>query len=439
MSGRRKIGPVLATVLVAGNMIGSGIFLLPATLAAVGSITVTGWVIAMLGALVLAAVFAKLAQLVPAQGGLCAYASEALGPYMGFQASALYWFSCWLTNLAIAVAATGYLASFLPALAAPLPATVATVALIWGFTLLNVLGPRAVCQLGWVAITVGLVPILLVALAGWWFFDPHLFRASWNVQHLPAWRAVPDSLVLVFWAFTGLESASIATSVVENPQRNVPLATFGGVLVAGVLYLGSCSVIMGLIPAQRLATSTAPFADAVHLMLGPLAGAGVALAALVKLSGSLAGWILVGAQMGAAGAARGLFPRIFARLDGRGVPVPGLLIVAALSSVLAFASMSPTLAEQFGKLIEVTTILTLLVYLYACVGVWHYAQLPATSPEVRAQLLRYQPLALIAMLFCLALIIRSDTTLLALAAITVFLTYPLYPFVIRARASKSDG
>jgi arginine:agmatine antiporter len=186
-----------------------------------------------------------------------------------------------------------------------------------------------------------------------------------------------------------------------------------------------------LIPAQRLATSTAPFVDAVHLVLGPLAGAGVAVAALLKLSGSLAGWILVGAQMGAAGAARGLFPRIFARLDARGVPVPGLLIIAAVSSVLAFASMSPTLAEQFGKLIEVTTVLTLLVYLYACVGVWHYAQLPTTSPQARAQLLRYQPLALIAMLFCLALIIRSDTTLLALAAITVFLTYPLYPFVIK--------
>ena len=431
MRGHGKIGPVLATILVAGNMIASGIFLLPATLAAVGSITVTGWVIGMMGALALAAVFAKLAQIVPAAGGLCTYAGEALGPYMGFQSSAVYWFTCWLTNLAIAVAATGYLATFLPALAAPLPATLTTVALIWAFTLLNILGPRAVCQLGWLAITLGLLPILLVALPGWWFFDPHLFSASWNVQHLPAWRAVPDSLVLVFWAFTGLESASLATSIVENPQRNVPLATVGGVLLAGAVYLSACTVIMGLIPAQRLATSTAPFADAVHVMLGAAAGLGVALAALVKLSGSLAGWILVSAQIGAAGAAGGLFPRIFARLDRRGVPVPGLLIVAAVSSALAFASMSPTLAEQFGKLIEVTTILTLLVYLYACVGVWHYAQLPATAPQARAQLRRYQPLALVAMLFCMLLIIRSDATLLALAAITVFLTYPLYPFVLK--------
>lgn len=435
MRGHGKIGPVLATILVAGNMIASGIFLLPATLAAVGSITVTGWVIGMMGALALAAVFAKLAQIVPAAGGLCTYAGEALGPYMGFQSSAVYWFTCWLTNLAIAVAATGYLATFLPALAAPLPATLTTVALIWAFTLLNILGPRAVCQLGWLAITLGLLPILLVALPGWWFFDPHLFSASWNVQHLPAWRAVPDSLVLVFWAFTGLESASLATRIVENPQRNVPLATVGGVLLAGAVYLSACTVIMGLIPAQRLATSTAPFADAVHVMLGAAAGLGVALAALVKLSGSLAGWILVSAQIGAAGAAGGLFPRIFARLDRRGVPVPGLLIVAAVSSALAFASMSPTLAEQFGKLIEVTTILTLLVYLYACVGVWHYAQLPATAPQARAQLRRYQPLALVAMLFCMVLIIRSDATLLALAAITVFLTYPLYPFVLK-RASR---
>src|SRR5690606_19332225 len=112
----RKVGPFLATMLVASNMVGSGIFLLPATLATVGSITILGWVVAAAGALLIAAVLAKLAQVVPRAGGPCAYAGEALGPYFGLQASVIYWFAAWIGNIAIAIAAISYLASFFPAL-----------------------------------------------------------------------------------------------------------------------------------------------------------------------------------------------------------------------------------------------------------------------------------------------------------------------------------
>src|SRR6202167_5448661 len=182
----RKIGPVLATALVASNMIGSGIFLLPATLAAVGSITVIGWAIGTAGALLIAIILAKLSQVAPQPGGPCAYAGEALGPYFGFQANALYWLSCWIGNIAIAVAAIGYLASFVPALSAPLPAAFATAALIWLLTAVNILGPRLVCQVESLAIVIGLVPILLVATGGWGYFDGKLFADSWNVQHEPA-------------------------------------------------------------------------------------------------------------------------------------------------------------------------------------------------------------------------------------------------------------
>ncbi len=420
MKDSRKIGPLLATLLVASNMIGSGIFLLPATLAAVGGITLIGWLIATVGALLIAAVLAKLAQVAPIPGGPCSYAGEALGPYMGFQASALYWASCWLGNVAIALAASGYLASFFPQLGGPLAATATAVALIWIFTLINIAGPRFVCQVESVALSLGLVPIAAVALGGWWFFDAKIFNASWNVQHLPVYRAIPDSLVLLFWAFTGLESASIATAVVDNPRRNVPLATVGGVGLAALVYISSCTVIMGLIPAATLATSTAPFADAVRIMLGPVAGACVAFTALIKASGTLGGWILLSAQTGKAGADRGVLPAIFGRTDRRGVPVLNLLVVAAITTVIAFATVSPTLGEHFGRLIEVSVILCLLVYVYACMAVWHYEPLKG-----------YRPVAFVAMLFCLGVIVRGDTSLLALAAIVVFLTYPVYPFVIQ--------
>jgi arginine:agmatine antiporter len=422
MIRNRKIGPVLATALVASNMIGSGIFLLPATLASVGSITVIGWAIGTVGALLIATILAKLSQVAPQPGGPCAYAGEVLGPYFGFQASALYWLSCWIGNIAIAVAAIGYLASFVPALGAPLAAAFATAGLIWLLTAINILGPRLVCQVESLAIVIGLVPILLVATGGWWYFDGRLFADSWNVQHEPAVQVVPQSLVLLFWAFTGLESASVASAVVENPRRNVAIATVGGVLIAALVYISSCTVLMGLIPAADLARSSAPFADAVRVVLGPVAAGFIALAALTKATGTLGGWILLTAQTGKAGADNGQFPGVFGRVDRHGVPVTNLLLMAVLMSVVVFATISPTLGEQFGELIEVSVIFCMMLYVYACIAVLLYPRWIASATSLE----RYRPMAAVALLFCLVVIGYAEPKLLLLSAAMLALTLPVY-------------
>jgi len=413
---------VLATALVASNMIGSGIFLLPATLAAVGSITVIGWAIGTAGALLIAVVLAKLSQVAPRAGGPCAYAALALGPYFGFQASALYWLSCWIGNIAIAVAAIGYLAHFVPVLSLPLPAALGTAGCIWLLTALNILGPRLVCQVESLAIAIGLVPILLVAIGGWWYFDARLFQQSWNVQHEPAVQVIPQSLVLLFWAFTGLESASVACAVVENPGRNVAIATIGGVLIAALVYVSSCTVLMGLVPAAELARSSAPFADAVMRVLGPVAAGLIALAALVKATGTLGGWILLTAQTGKAGADHGLFPGMFGRVDRHGVPVTSLLLMAALMSVVVFATISPTLGEQFGELIEVSVIFCMMLYVYACIALLLYPRWIASATSLE----RYRPLAALALLFSLVVIGYAESKLLLLTAGALLLTAPVY-------------
>jgi arginine:agmatine antiporter len=414
-------------MLVASNMVGSGIFLLPATLASVGSITLIGWGIGSAGALLIALVLGKLAAIAPEAGGPCAYAGEALGRYMGFQATAIYWVSTWLGTIAIAVAATGYLATFFPSLSPPLHAAFAAAGAIWLLTIVNIVGPRFVCQVETAAVSIGLIPIVLVAVGGWWFFDAEVFRASWNVRHEPAVKVIPGSLVLLFWAFTGLEAASIATAVVENPRRNVPIATIGGVIIAALLYTASSTVIMGLIPADKLARSTAPFADAVRIVLGPGAAALVALAALLKTLGTLGGQVLCTAQTGKAGAERGLFPAVFGRVDRAGIPVLNHLLVAVLMSGVVFMTKSPTLGEQFGKLIDVSTTLCLLFYIYACVAMWHYTDVKRDG----AAAVRYRWTAMLAMLFCLGVIAQSDAELLAISAVVVFITFPLYPFFMR--------
>ncbi len=424
----RRIGLFLATMLVANNMIGSGIFLLPATLAAVGSITIIGWLIATLGAALIAVVLAKLAQIAPQPGGPAAYAGIALGPYMGFQANFIYWICCWIGNIAIAIAAIGYLASLFPTLGAPIYGTIATIGIIWLVTIVNIFGPRLACQFESLTLLAGLVPIVLVATAGWAYFDSQIFRDSWNIQGEPPLKVIPNSLVLVFWAFVGLESASVATAVIDNPQRNVPLATIGGVLIAGLIYVASCSVIMGLLPATELANSSAPFADAVALILGPIAGVLVALMALTKATGTLCGWVLLTAQTGKASAERGLFPLVFARVDSAGIPVLNLIIMGGIMTIVVIATRSPTLGEQFAKLIEVSVVLCLLVYVYACIAVWHYDRSPSSGARLRG----YRPLAVAAMFVCLFVIIRGGASVLVISACIILLTYPLYQFFKRS-------
>jgi arginine:agmatine antiporter len=414
MIRNRKIGPVLATLLVANNMIGSGIFLLPATLATVGSITIIGWLLATVSALIIAAVLAKLGQMAPEAGGPVAYAGTALGPYIGFQATVLYWICAWVGNMAIALAAVGYLATFFPALATPLNAAFAAVGIIWLVTLINIFGPRFACQVESVTLVAGLIPILLVATAGWYWFDSGTFLRSWNVSGQPAYQAIPGSLVLVYWAFVGLESASIGTAIVENPSRNVPLATMAGVLLAGVVYIASCTVIMGLIPAAELAKSTAPFADAARFVIGSAAGSLVALMACLKASGTLCGWVLLTAQVGKAGAERGNFPKIFARSDRHGIPVTNLLIMAVIMTAAVFATMSPTLGQQFAKLIEVSVVLCLVIYVYSSIALWRLGT--------------YRVLALLAALASGAVIALSGVQMLLLTALLVVATLVLYPF-----------
>jgi arginine:agmatine antiporter len=202
------------------------------------------------------------------------------------------------------------------------------------------------------------------------------------------------------------------------------------VLVAALVYVTSCSVIMGLIPATTLAASTAPFADAAKLLLGPAAGAFVAVMALVKTIGTLGGWILLTAQTGKAGADRGLFPAVFGRADRYGIPVPALLLMAAVMSAVVFATMSPTIGEQFGKLIEVSTIFCLLAYIYSCIALWRLDR-PGPSPIPSWAYIRYRVLAVAALLVCVWVIAESGRGLLLLTAATVGLTVPLYWFFIR--------
>jgi arginine:agmatine antiporter len=380
---------VTATFLVAGNMIGSGLFLLPASLAAIGSAALIGWAVAAAGAMILAGVFSVLAIIRPDPNGLVRYPADALHPAAGFVAWLAYWVSCWFGNVAIAIAAIGYLGYFLPQVIGPWPSALCAIAVIWLMTLANLKGPRVVAWLSASTLLVGLVPIAAAIVFGFAAFDSQVFLGSWNVSGQPLTHVIPGSLVLIFWAYLGLETATIAAKTVDNPRRNLPIAALAGVGLASVVYAAATAAVMGVIPAVELAKSTAPFADVISRLVGPMAGAIVAACALAKTLGTLGGWILCGAEAGRAGAASGYLPKWLAP-QGERLPVRDVILTAVLMSLTALLTVSPTLTKQFNSLINMAVLANLLVYFLCALALFRFDR----RPMVRL-------LAAAAMLFCL--------------------------------------
>ncbi len=370
-----KIGVVAATLMVAGNMMGSGVFMLPANLAAMGGIAVFGWLITIVGSVSLALVFAKLAAINPAAGGPYAYARLAFGDYMGYQTNLIYWLANVVGNVGLAVAGIGYLSTFFPSLKDPLTSAMAQISVIWFFTWANMMGPSTVGWLQSFTTSFALIPIVGVAIFGWFWFSPSTYMAGWNVSGHGSMGAIGMTLNFTLWAFIGVESASVSAGVVKNPSKNVPIATVGGVLIAAVCYILSSSVIMGMIPNSQLVKSSAPFVDAVVVALGPVAGQIVAACAAIGCLGSLAGWTLLVGQTAKAAADDGLFAPLFARVNKKGVPATGLAVVAIIMTVQVLATMSPTASSQFGKIASIAVIMTLLPYIYSSIAIkvlgWH--------------------------------------------------------------------
>lgn len=404
MDEKNKIGLIPATLMVAGNMMGSGVFMLPANLAAIGSIAIFGWLITIVGAIALALVFSKLTQIYPAAGGPYAYSKKAFGNYMGYQTNLVYWLANVVGNVGLAVAGLGYLTTFFPTLKDPLVMAMAQIAVIWFFTYANILGPNVVARIQSMTTTLALIPIIGMALFGWFWFHADTYMGGWNVTGKSDFSAIGMTLNFTLWAFIGVESASVSTAVVKNPTRNVPIATVSGVILAALCYVLSSSAIMGIIPSSELIASSAPFSQAVQIALGDTAGNIVALCAAVGCLGSLGGWTLLVGQTAKAAADDGLFGKMFACTNKKGVPATGLAIVAAIMTAQVLATMSPTASEQFGKIASIAVIMTLLPYIYSSVAI----KIIGREKMTANQGIFYTFVGLVAAFYSMAAMIGSD-------------------------------
>ncbi len=366
MAEQKKMNLVQLTFIVAVNMMGSGIIMLPTNMAQVGAISLLSWIVTAVGSMAIAYGFAQAGIFNQRSGGMAAYAEDAYGKPGYFQVFMLYFLSLAIGNVAIAISAVGYLAGFFPGMSAtPIATCMSVIALLWITTVANFGGPSVTGKIGSITVWGVLIPVGALSVIGWFWFSADTFEAAWNPQGMSIGEGMGSSIALTLWAFLGMESAAQNSSAVENPKRNVPLACMFGTLGAAVIYVLSTTVIQGIVPNAELANSTGPFATAYAQMFNPTIGSIIMGLAVLACLGSLLGWQFTIAQTGKSAAEDRMFPTFFTKVNRMGAPVTGMIVLGVVQSGLALMTISPTLSEQFSALVNLAVVTNVIPYIVA--------------------------------------------------------------------------
>lgn len=391
MQEQKKMNLTQLTFIVAVNMMGSGIIMLPANMAQVGAISLLSWVVTAVGSLALAYGFAQAGLLNQRAGGMAAYAEDAYGKAGYFQVFFLYFISLAIANVAVASSAVGYLSAFFPWLSStPVATTIGVIGLLWLTTVANFGGPGITGRIGSVTVWGVILPVGFISVFGWLWFSRETFAAAWNPQGLSLIGGMGSSISLTLWAFLGLESAAQAAGAVENPKRNVPLACMFGTVGAAVVYILSTTVIQGIVPNADLAKSTGPFGLAFARMFNPTVGSIVMALAVMACVGSLLGWQFTLAQTAKSAADDRMFPTLFAKVNALGAPLAGMVIMGVVQSVMALSTISPNLSEQFSVLVNLAVVTNVIPYVVSL------SALPLMMQVARVDGLKYRRNVLIA-------------------------------------------
>jgi putrescine:ornithine antiporter len=433
----KKMGLVGLTTLVTVNMMGSGIILLPSSMAQLGAVSLLSWIVTAIGSMAIAYSFAQCGIYCSRPGGMSAYSEEAHGKSAFFICSYLYFLSLVISNVAISIAAVGYLTPFAPWLGSgSIPLFIGTLGMIWLTTLANFGGPNLTGRLGSVSVWGIIIPVVGLCIIGWFWFSPDVLTAAWNPNDMAVSDAITQSIPLTLWAFLGMESAAQNSDAVEDPKRNVPLACLLGTLGAAVVYIISTTVIQGIVPNAELANSSAPFALVYAQMFNEGIGSIVMALAVLACVGSLLGWQFTLAQTAKVTADQGLFPKIFARINSRNAPLLGLICCAILQSLIALMTISPNVSEQFNKLVNLAAVTNLIPYVTALSGL---LVIMYKAKVELAVFRRNSMIMMVGMLYCFYALYASGMDAMFGAAMVMIAGYLLFGFIAKRFVSVVDN
>jgi len=353
----RVVGLAGLIAIAVNGVVGSGIFVLPATVAALaGKASPAAYVLAAgLMALVVAC-FAEAGCLFDETGGPYVYARHAFGPFAGFLIGWMFFLSRLAATAAIGNAFVAYLGYFWPQAAqGPGRAAVLTLS-IGALAGANVIGVRSGARTVNV-LTVGkMLPLLLFVAVGLFAADP----GRYELLALPKVSALKQASLLLVFAFGGFENANVPTEEIKDPKRHLPIALLVAIALTAVLYIAIQIVALGTLP--DLASDRTPLASAAARFMGP-AGAGIiTLGAVLSTLGSTSALVLVGPRILYAFARAGQLPRALASVHPRyRTPHVAVLVFAVMAWAIA-------LAGSFGQLVAVSAIARLIFSAATCLA-----------------------------------------------------------------------
>ena len=396
----RGMSLVGAIALVVGNMVGTSMYTLPASLAKdVGPLGIVAWLVTAIGYFGVAVVYADLGGRRPRTGGPYGFAHQAFGDFAGFISVWLYWISLLIGNAGIATGVVAYAQGFFPVLETdPLARFAVAQALLWILCGVNVIGIRHSARLQ-IAIMVINLGGLFILLGG---SLPAIDPSNYEPFAPKGWSTIGIGTALVVWAYGGVETATVPAEEVKRPHETIWRGTMIGYVIATVIFLLMATVVAGVLPNDQVASSAQPLAMVVEKAIGPRAAGILSICALVAGIGTLNGWILVTGRAPISPARDGLFFQRMARLHPRfNTPVFALVTGTAIASAMLFLVLSNTLLDAFNFIVLLSVGAALAPHL---ITVAAYLALVRRDPEsfTRAQRRRAHiiaPLAFIAMMY----------------------------------------
>lgn len=416
-----KIGIVKTTSLVAGNMIGSGVLLAPAILAPYGSMSIVGWILTTIGALALALAFSYLSRWIPQSGGPYTFVRHVFGDFVGFQMAWGYWISTWCGSVSLLVGALQYMSIFFPQLTnSPAISMSFGVLVVILFTAINLKGIKESMLFEVIIVVIKVLPLVLVAFIGIFYVDIA------NIQPIKRidFTSLGEMATTLLWAFIGLESATIPLGNVDNPRKNIPIATVSGVLLTAFVYICGAIVISGVIPHAELLASQAPYVDAAGKICGKYGALFMAITGIIGIYGSLNGWIFIQGEVPASAAKEGLFPKYFMKTNKFGAP-NGVLIGSVLMVAVFLLTYQPSFVEHVKLLIEVSVLAMLLPYFYSAVAFCYLALLKKRELTKNEKVLLVI-IGFISILYTFAAIFGSGEKMVFISTIMFLISVPFY-------------
>jgi APA family basic amino acid/polyamine antiporter len=419
---QRKIGFWSVISLVIGSQIGSGIFLLPASLSSFGALGLMSWGITAVGALLLALVFAELCRKIPKTGGPHNYVEATFGKSAGFFCAWTYWVISWLSTPTVVIAVVGYLSPVLGNTSAKVNLLLELFVLLL-ITSLNLKGIKSSSRMEFVFTLLKILPLVLVPIAGLSLINMEHFTPI-NPTSNSTLSVINGAALLTLWGFIGVESATTPAESVHNPSKTIPRAIVFGTLIVALVYIISSFVVMAIVPPAVLSQSKAPFAEAATLIFGGHWHIIISIAASIVCLGTLNAWILTSGQIALGAANDGHFPKLFATQNSKGAPLWSLIISAGGVVPMLILTMNENLVDQVNSIIDISV--TAFLFVYAA-SVLSYLKLSWQNPkQLRFQKMRSLFIGMMALIFCGWALWSSGIKTVGLASLVIVSGIPVY-------------